>query len=278
MKRYHKIFLLIIFFQVSHFTFGQDLWTLETAICLEKFQFRVGGFQSSRVGLTDRIEASTNVLGNAFVPNIGIKKQWFNRGIIIATKHSVYYPKLGLNLAQKTNFRKWIGDTSFIPQAPILKNEVLISRYFKKCKCCPNIYLVTLKVGASMNAFKNDTIFYPIKHSLLYQRTDVINNNYLLNVGLDLQGPIIEWFDFSIDVDYYKVFGTETWAIEHKGLVRFNFSEQFNFFGGYKFAYNPNEGVKKIYFFPLIDAVYKFGFTPKPKNGLFKGRVNRKNM
>lgn len=254
----------------SFFCVSQDTWKLETADNLDKFNFRIGALQSSRIGLTDKIEVSSLVLENIFCQNLGIKKQWWDREIMISTKHNIYYPNLGLNTLKKTHFKKWIGDTTYIPKTLLLKNTLFIGRYFKKCKCCPNVYLATLKFGILMNAYKNDSTFYSIKHPILYHRTHIFNNYYLWFLGIDLRGPIISWLDFSTDFNYLRIFEDKTWALEHKTLIRWKYSECIDIFGGYKLVYHKNFGVKKYNFYLLIDAIYKFDLTPQPKNGLFE--------
>ncbi len=279
-NRYIKRRLILLFhfsFFIFHFSFPQDLWTNETADNLDKLNFRIGAFQASRVGLTDKIEVKTNGLHNIFSQNIAFKFQWWERNILIATNHDLNYPKLGLNVAQNTNFRKWIGDTTLIPKTLTLKNELLISRFFKRCECCANVFLVTYKFGILMNLYHNDSVFQPIKQPLLYQRTEIFNNILSWNFGVDFQGPLFfEWLEFLVDMDYYRIFATNTETLEHKLMVRWKYSERINFFGGYKIAYCSNYIGRNFLFFPLVDAVYIFNITPKPKNGLFKGRLNRR--
>ena len=276
-KKNHWILTFTISLFIYHYSYPQDLWTNETADNLDKYNFRIGAFQASRAGLTDRIEFSSNALNNIFSQNIAVKFELRNRKSIIATKHGVNYPKLGLNVAKNTNFRKWIGDTTLIPDVLVFKNELLISNYFKTCECCDNVYLITYKFGVIKNLYKNILPFQSIKHPLLNHRTEIYNNYYLWNFGIDFQGPFLfEWLEFIIDFDYYRIFATNTEAIEHKTLMRWKFSEKFNFFGGYKIAYNSSYEGKNFFFFPLIDAVYILNIHPKPKNGLFKGKINRK--
>jgi len=270
--------LLIIFFLFNYYcSFSQDLWTNETADNLDKFNFRIGAFQASRAGLTDRIEFSSNALNNIFSQNIAVKFKLRDRKVIISTKHGINYPKLGLNVAKNTKFRKWISDTTIIPDVLVFKNELLISKYFKTCQCCNNVYLITYKFGVTKNLYKNNLPFQSIKHPLLNHRTEIYNNSYLWNLGIDMQGPFLfEWLEFIIDFDYFRIFATNTEAIEHKTMIRWKFSEKFNFFGGYKIAFNSGYEGKNFLFFPLVDAVYIFNIPVKPKNGLFKGRINRK--
>jgi hypothetical protein len=178
-------------------------------------------------------------------------------------------------MAQKTGFRKWIGDTVFIPKTAVLKNELLVSRYFKTCECCPSVFLITGKLGVLFNAIKNDSVFVPLSHTLLYPRTEILNNSYLWNIGIDLEGPVFPWLDFSVDIDYFVNFESGTGSIEHKLTARYKFSEQLYFFAGYKLARCPNPIAKDFYFRPFIDAIYKFNIPVKPRNGLWKGNPDK---
>src|SRR3972149_5786763 len=103
MKILIHILLTIILIILTQKTYPQEeRWTLGTADNLDKFHFEIGAFQPARFGLTNKIEFSTLALSNIFVPNLSLQKQWWERKILIATKHGIYYTKPGLNMARKT--------------------------------------------------------------------------------------------------------------------------------------------------------------------------------
>ncbi len=274
MLRY-KSYLILTLVIIPKFAWVQNLWTLGTADNLDKFHCTAGVFQPVRFGLTNKIEVSTLALSNILVFNLSLKMQWWERNILIATKHGIYNPNFGLTMAKKTGYKNWVGDTVFIPKTIILKNELLISRYFKTCQCCPSIFLFTGKIGMLFNSVKNNNLFVPIDHTLMYPRTQIYNNHYLWNIGFDLEGPLFDWIDFSVDFDYFRIFGTGTRSIEHKLVTVYHFSARWDFFAGYKLALCPEAPSKNLYFRPFIDAVYKFHIPTKPKNGLWKGRADK---
>ena len=108
--------VLIIFTQniYTQDTYKQDLWTLGSADNLDKFYCEAGVFQPVRFGLTNKIEVSSLAISNIFSPNLSFKLQWWEREILVATKHGIYYPKFGL---KKSDARAFNGNVRQILNA-----------------------------------------------------------------------------------------------------------------------------------------------------------------
>jgi hypothetical protein len=268
---------IIITILIAFISKSQNFETLYTADCIKKNEVRISLFSKSQLGINNNIELSSNIISDFLNPNINIKKIWYNREIIISTEHQLNYPKPALLLTRYSGLKNWINDTAYIPKTLMFNNKILVSRYFKTCRCCPRVFILTLKLGNTFNILKNDSSFNPINHPLLYHRTEVYNYmKFLWNIGIDFQGNLFEPLDFITSFDYYFILKEKIHCVENKSLIKWNYSKIWNFYGGFKIVYNFANISNHFFIFPLIDVKYHFNIPQKPKEDLFERKIGKK--
>ncbi len=270
-KKFLKaLFIFLFFMEAGHHSFSQGLWKLGTAATLPAHHYEVGFYQPARVGLTNKLELAANPPFFLVYPDLSLKKQWWSRIIMVATRHKISYTTQALKIAQTYSLDDWFPDDVSIPHMAILDNILMLSREFKMCRCCPYVYLATFKLGLQKGLPAPADSLPLSDRPLLHHRSIPLNGHYLWNAGLDFEGQMAPRFNFSVDADYFRDFSSGIQAIEHKGAVIWKVKPNMAVFGGYKFVYQPVQNVKTFSFYPIIDFKLSFSTIQKPKNGLFE--------
>jgi len=251
-------------------------WTLGTAKTIESHHTELGLFSPYRYGLSEKWEFITSYQTFLAVPNLALKKEWgsFDYGhILVSTKHGAYYPVPALYINQKMGYGGDIIPKDYkIPTVLVgLVNELLISKILvPKTSCEPANNLLTIKLGLQLGIGSLDTAI-TINKKLLYHRSEVFHAKPLWYVGADLEGHWNETWDYSVDADFYSSgWAVEKWAVEHKLLAIYPYSDKLKFMFGYKFSYGsyPNK-TTGLLLMPLVNVVWSFLPSKKLERGLF---------
>jgi hypothetical protein len=268
-KILNPLIIFFFFLASSNQAFSQGLWKLGTAATLPAHHYEIGFYQPARAGLTDQLELAANPPFFLVYPELSLKKQWWERVIMIATRHKISYPTQALKIAQAYSLDDWLPGDINIPHMAILDNSLLISREFKMCRCCPYVYLVTMEIGMQTGLPAPADSLPLSARPLLHHRSIPLNGHYLWKAGFDMEGQMAPKFNFSADVDYYRDFASGIQAIEHMGAVIWKVKPNMAVFGGYKLVYQPAQNVKTFSIYPVIDFKLSFATIQKPKSGLF---------
>lgn len=270
-----------------------NLWTIGTAKTLQPKSCEIGVFSPLRYGINHKVEVQTFILPFVLTPNVRFKIHWFTTRkweILVATRHAVYYPTLGMNIIYKKEPLgiDWLNEkyssSEFYEPTRIVNtftfaNELLLSKMLiPKTSCTPPNLLLTLKLGIANSVFTKKEHHIPkINKPMLYQRTAVLHDSVLWYIGLDLDGHINSFLDFSVDIEFLSVdWGVKDYNIEHKGLLIMPIGS-FRLAGGYQLAYGSYPEKKKFFAMPLIELVYRFDLH-RVQNGLFRNDPYKRSM
>lgn len=263
-----KIFFFFVFLVFSNLTvYAQfELWTVGTAYTAPESQLDVSVFRPARYGISKTFEVSAQPWVFIIFPNGQLKKTWYRKKIAIATVHGINYPSWSLNMLRKKDKEGYIPVDSVVPQMMVFKNEVIASKMLKKATTCeaPN-YLLSVKLGVQFAWHLKEGNIPPMEKPVIYPLTSVYQKNLLWYAGVDIDGHLNSWINFSADVDFLSVnFSMDDIAVEHKGMVMAPLTNSLMVLVGYKFFYGTYpSGNSQIAVYPLIDLSWKYTFKPK---------------
>ena len=226
-------------------------WSSGTAYSLPAGRIEVGMFQPLRYGLSESLEMSIHPLVGILMPNFSLK--WsHNRfgGFTFATRHSLTYPTFLLRTISKEGIGGMISPEFEIPHMLSLYNEVLLSKQIA------GGHFFTGKAGINL-AIKSGTLDErtTIDLPLVFPRLAVFYHGYNFRVGGDLQGKLIQSWNYLVDADVFLTPNAqENFAFEHKGLFLWNKSHRFQLCIGYKLTYGEYPfGTQWHLLIPLFD-------------------------
>ncbi|MBN2892810.1 MAG: hypothetical protein JXL97_13155 [Bacteroidales bacterium] len=269
--------------------FSSPIWTIGTAKTISKKELDLNLLYYSQYGITNRVELQMKPLWWYKFPNLGLKITWWNKksepnanffkklGIIVGTKHGIYYPTPLMNYIQDKSFQNIDFGSSPIPPIFAIKNELLITFIINKFKgCYQNRGILTLKAG-NQKAFKNQNQnFVLTDKAILFRQTTIFGDYSLWYFGIDYDSKLSYGLNYKIDVDFYSVgLLIHNWIFEHKGLVYWYMgaNKKIRTTIGYKFSYANYPGTK-LSLYPLFDLTYMIHFRKKGKsNDLFDNGV-----
>jgi len=209
-------------------------WSSGNAYLMPAGRMSVGLFQSLRYGWSQSVEFSAYPLAFILMPNLNVK--WAHDsfwGLVFTTRHNIYYPTPLLRVISKEGIGGIISPEFDIPHIVSLYNEVLLSKEIAKN------HLFTGKAGVSL-ALKFDDLDErtTIDLPLIFSRMGVYYNGYGIRLGGDLQGKIKWRWSYLMDADLFFFPGAdEDMAFEHKWLLLWTKSPQFQLCVGYKLVY-----------------------------------------
>lgn len=248
------IITLVMCLHAGSISAGNTIWSDGTAAALPEGRWEVGIFQPLRYGLNESVELSSHVLTNFLMPNATLKKVWTNCfGLDFTTVHSLTYPTPLLNVISREGTGGILPANTVVPHIITLNNQVLVT--FPVAEG----HTVTPRIGfASALKFGNmdmTTIDLP----LIYTRTSVYHNGWLVDIGIDLNGRIVDRFYYWLDLDKF-IMPAEyaAFAYEHKGMLIWRKSAKFSALIGYKLVYSdyPSALQRRWDIFPLVDLMW----------------------
>ncbi|MDP8203750.1 MAG: hypothetical protein P9L95_04380, partial [Candidatus Tenebribacter mawsonii] len=232
------------------------IWSKGTTDVLPQGRWEVGLFQPLSYGLNETTELSTYALADLVMPNITVKKFWRDLdGWKFASKHSLIYPTLFLNVMAKEGAFGILPDNSIIPQIFVLNNQFMLSyRYNEYFNFIP-------KIGFSVALTVGDSDFPTIDMPIVYNRTSIYHENIMFNVGFDVRGNISPKFEYLVDIDKF-IMDKEycEFSYEHKLLIIWKINRKFALSAGYKLSYSdyPSTLQRSTKIIPLIDLQVGF--------------------
>jgi len=251
-----RIILLFVFsFYAGSLTAEDTNWSAGTTETMSKGRIEVGIFQPLRYGLSESVELSSHILTNILMPNIAVKKAWYDyQSFNFTTRHSMTYPTPLLNTIAREGTGGILPDNTVIPHIITISNQVMV-----KHQLTDNIS-ITPEIGFTFALKFGDSNMTTIDLPLIYTRTSVYHNGWLANVGIDLTGHINDEFEFLIDLDKFLMPNDyASFAYEHKGLLIWRKSPKFSILGGYKLVYSvyPSSLQRRWDIFPLVDMMWR---------------------
>lgn len=227
------------------------IWSTGSAFILPQKRVELGLFQPLRYGYSDRVEWSVHPIWFFVMPNLDIKwSHGYYGNILITSRHSVYYPTLLLRLLSREGTGGIISPEFDIPQMVGFTNDILFSHRLL------NGRLVTAKLGLAFG-FKSGKLDdrTTIDLPLVYYRLDYFYNGFQLRGGIEWQGRLYNRWNYLLDADYFYTLGAKhNKALEHKGLLIWNKSDNTQYSIGYKLIYSEYPfGSQWHLFVPIFD-------------------------
>ena len=265
MKRLSFLFFILI---LGSAVFGQTtIWTIGSARTVPKGSAEFGIIHPLQIGLTETLEISTQpILGLGLAPNVALKKLWWVGDIMIATQHRYNMPTMLLRAMGDLDRFSYVPDSLEIPYLFGIGNDILIT-----AAVGPETIL-SWKIGGDFGLKTSGDSLPQIYQPFLYPRTAIYHDQFVWNVGMDIDGNIFKNFNYSADVDFYSIgLGVDDWALEHKGYFIYNHSIRFAALIGYKMSYGSYPEGMDFYIAPVVDLIFKINPPePRPVPGLWR--------
>jgi len=235
-----------------------SIWSDGTATALPKGRWEVGIFQPLRYGLNESVELSSHVLTNILMPNVTLKKVWSGysgiySGMDFTSVHSLTYPTPLLNFISREGTGGILPANTVVPHIITLNSQVLVTYPVAEG------HTVTPRIGFAFALKFGDMDMTTIDLPLIYTRTSVYHNGWLVDIGIDLNGRIVDRFYYWLDLDKFIMPGEyAAFAYEHKGILIWRKSAKFSALIGYKLVYSDYPSVlqRRWDIFPLVDLIW----------------------
>ncbi len=102
-----------------------ELWTVGTARTIPEHRLEISMFRPARFGVTNSLEVSANPFVFLMLPHAQVKKNWYNREIMIASVHGLNFPRRALKKLKKRNKAGYLGSDVVVPTILAFKNGEL---------------------------------------------------------------------------------------------------------------------------------------------------------
>lgn len=271
--------IAIILLSLSSFGISAqyEIWTVGTARTIPEGHLDVSIFRLARYGISKTFEVSAHPFLFPVLPNGQVKKTWYKRDIVFASVHGVNYPTLFLNLVRKKDNPELIPVDSVVPQLLAFKNELIVSKILKKATTCEaENFLLSLKLGVQFAFQFGESTLPLIEKPIFYPRTSIYHKKLLWYVGVDIDGHLNSFINFSADIDFLSVgLGIEDFAIEHKAMLMMSLTQSLMILGGYKLSYGTYPSGTKLGIYPMLDISWKYIFKKRKAKqlDLFKKKM-----
>ncbi len=260
------VFALIVLFAGSAMA-QRTVWTIGTARTVPAGEAEFGLLHPLQIGLTETLEIQTSPLAAlSLAPNLTVKKRWYtNEYWMIASRHRYTMPTMLFRGMTDTGWFNFMPDSLNWPYIFTLGNDALFTRRLGK------ELLITGRAGFDFAIKTGGDSIPVINHPRLYPRTAVLNNKFVWNIGLDVDGNIYRNHNFSATASFYSIgLGVDDWAIEHTAYYIYNKSIKFAALIGYKLTYASYPADKRFFMIPVIDFIWKINAKPEISHDLFR--------
>jgi hypothetical protein len=229
-------------------------WSLGGAQTLPAGRWETGLFQPLRYGYTQSLELETHPILFFIMPNFSVKwKQAEWNRFRMASRHTIIYPTLLLRTLAREGSGGIISPEFHIPHLLAIYNEIILTG-----EVLPAIML-TGKAGVefSIKSGKLDsrtTIDLP----MAFPRMQAYYHNYGFRAGMDIQAGLAKHWQVEADALFFlSPPAEEQFAFEHKMLLSWLKSAQWQFNLGYKLVYGQYPfGNQWHLFVPIFDLLY----------------------
>lgn len=261
--------------------FDNPIWTIGTANTVSTKDLHLNALYFSQYGITNKLELQTKPLWYLKMPNLTIKKKWFCKkpkpaknffektGIIVTTKHGIFYPTPFLNWNKARTLTKLKNLNSIASPIISTKNEILISFVINKNKgCYKKTNIFTLKAGFHKSFLNpSDDLLLNI-NSLYYRQTASVAGYNVLNIGFDIDSKFNYGLNYAFDAEIYMLdFSLRNTIFEHKGIFYWYMGKKHRLRPalGYQFSFTNFPGINSG-LTPLFDISFLFKINRRSKN------------
>lgn len=231
-----------------------------TAYVVGEDNFEIGVFGALRYGLTENVELSTHPLFLFVIPNVSAKVAWWSgENSQFASRHTLVYPTLLLNLAAREGTGGILPSTTEVPQIFALSNDALFSHQLTEH------HTMTWRLGVTVaphfgGGTTGATQFTTIDVPLVYARTAAYHSVGSGVAGLAVDGPIVGPFSFVVDADVFVMPGMDVgkFAVEQGTTLRWSPSASWIVQAGYKLVVGSYPFGMQTDILPVVDVLWAF--------------------
>ncbi len=236
--------------EVLHAQDSTVIWTQRTAQTISKGKIRWALFQSSAYGLTPRMELDIHPLLFFEYPHAKLRIAYSKKkDILIASEHGFRYPTPFLKLLKRKGTGGFISPQFRIPFLLAIYNGFIASRPLG------NKTMVSAKAGfefalKSSTLDRNSSIDLP----LIYPRLAPFYDDFMLETGLDITGPIYKSIGYDIQTDQFFSFKTnERLFLEHGIFATYTKRMKLRVEAGIKLCYGRYPFGSQWHLLPALD-------------------------
>lgn len=253
------------------------IWGINTAFPTPKSAKDISLVNSSRFGVSDNIELSSNILMNLLAPNLFLKYNYKKEKLWISSRHGLYSATMGMERLSEFDYVQKIDTTEKIPFSITLRNEIILSYpIFNNLDCgSRQPYLIFSLVGGVDYGYSFDNWSGALlNNSYLEPRTAA-----LLGDGFMLR--ILGRVDY-LPTQRWKIEGeiaaindnlTSIWGFEGKGVAKYFLFLNLSTSLGFMASYSTGVSSPPFTILPMIDFTYYIGTRQNRERGLWNKKM-----
>lgn len=254
-----------------------QLWHGEAANVVPRHAANVSLVQPMRFGLTERLELSTSLAADAFVPNVALKKLWRRnrqRTHFWASKFNVAMATPLVSFAKRRGYDAIADSAGRAPLALSVGHELIYSHAFRNDPNCTrgNEWLVltaSLEVDFGV-LLAGDESKQPEYHFLANRTATMVDNGAVARAKLWADWLMGGSFVLHGGVRFYVGSFTKMIACEQQAEVEMFFSKRFSIKGGVMLSQARYTNVDKVLgVMPFADVVFYIGRKKSGEYSLF---------
>lgn len=253
------------------------IWGTNTAFPTPKSAKDISVVNSSRFGLSENIELSSNILMNFFAPNLFLKYNYKKDKLWISSRHGLYSATMGMERLSEFDYVQKVDTTEKVPFSMSLRNEIILSYpIFDNLDCgSRQPYLIFSLVGGVDYGYRftnwngaliNDSYLEPRSASLLgdgFMLRLMGRVDYLPTQRWKIEGEIA-----AINDNF-----NSTWGFEGKGIAKYFLFLNLSTSLGFMTSYSTGNSTPSFKILPMIDFTYYIGTRQNRERGLWNKKM-----
>lgn len=253
------------------------IWGTNTAFTTPKSAKDISVVNSSRFGMSDKMELSSNILMNFVAPNLFFKYSYKQKKLWISSRHGLYSATMGMERLSEFDYVQKIDTTDKVPIAITLRNEIILSYpLFNTLDCASSQpYLIFSFIGGVDYGYRfsswsgatiNNAFLEPRSSALLgdgFMFRGMCRVDYLPTQRWKIEGEIS-----AINNNFNSM-----WGFEAKGVAKYFIYLNLSCSMGFMSAYSTGVSSPAYSILPMIDLTYYLGTRQNRERGLWKKKM-----
>ena len=250
-------------------------WNSESANTVYRSSGNLSLLTPSRYGIKQDLELSTVLGYDLWVPNLMIKKRWYNDKLIISSRHGLYSGTPGFHGAQNNGLYYYVDSLATIPFVLSVRNELFFSyAIYHDVGCIQKqpFVILTLSGGADFGIPFGESTMTELRHHFLTNRSPALTGQGVTGY-VKARGDWKAYDYLYIGTSFNFFFGnfTGNWSFENRTEMQTFITPSFSLSVGLSFSagqYNiPSKSNTAI--LPFFDISWYFGQRESRQKGLF---------
>ena len=251
-------------------------WNSESANTVYENSGNISLTTPSRYGIKQGLELST-VLGYDFwIPNVMLKKRWYDDRIIISSRHGLYSGTPGFHWAQKNGHYDYVDSLATIPFILSMRNEIFFSySIFHDVGCIQKqpFIILTLSGGVDFGIPFSESTITELKHHFLTNRSPALTGQGITGYAkARADWRVYDYLYLGTSMNFFFGEFTGNWSFENRTEIQTFITQNFSVSVGFAFSagqYNiPSKS--NVAILPFIDISWYFGQKESRQKGLSK--------